>query len=47
MKPEERIEHVHKATDDLLTNLKAIMAAESGTFFEGLRIPENDRTAKS
>jgi hypothetical protein len=46
MKPEERIEHVCNATDDLLTNVNTVVSAESGTFFEGVKMPESDRTSK-
>jgi hypothetical protein len=47
MDPEVRIVHVQKATDDLLANVRAVMAAESGTFFEGLKIPGSDTASKS
>jgi hypothetical protein len=42
----KRIDHVYQATDDLLTNVKSVMASESGTFFDSLKIPETDRTSK-
>jgi hypothetical protein len=46
LKPGDRIDHVYQATDDLLTNVKSVVASESGTFFDGLRIPESDRSTK-
>jgi hypothetical protein len=46
MKPEERIKHVCDATYDLIKNTNAVVSAESGTFFQGVKIPERVHTSK-
>jgi hypothetical protein len=44
--PEERIKHVYLATDDLLSNVRSAMSAETEGFFNNLRFPQADRTSK-
>jgi hypothetical protein len=47
MKPGERIKHVCDATDDLIRNANDVVSAESGTFFEGVKMPDSNRTSKT
>jgi len=47
MKPEDGIKHICNATRDLITNVGAVVAAESGTFFAGVRMPESNHTSKT
>jgi hypothetical protein len=43
---DERIKHVYQATDDLLTNARSVVSAESEGFFSGLQFPQQNSQPK-
>jgi|HubBroStandDraft_1064217.scaffolds.fasta_scaffold393718_2 hypothetical protein len=46
LSPEERVKHVYKATDDLLTNARNVVSSESEGFFSGLQFPQQNGPPK-
>ncbi len=46
LSPEERVKHVYKATDDLLTNARSVVSSESEGFFSGLQFPQQNSGPK-
>jgi hypothetical protein len=43
---EERIEHVYRATDDLLTNARNVVSSENEGFFSHLQFPQQNTVPK-
>jgi hypothetical protein len=43
---DDRVKHVYQATDDLLTNARSVVSAESEGFFSGLQFPQQNSQPK-
>ncbi len=43
---DERLKHVYQATDDLLTNARSVVSAESEGFFSALQFPQQNSQPK-
>jgi hypothetical protein len=43
---DERLKHVYQATDDLLTNARCVVSAESEGFFSALQFPQQNSQPK-
>jgi hypothetical protein len=43
---DERLKHVYQATDDLLTNARGVVSAESEGFFSALQFPQQNSQPK-
>jgi hypothetical protein len=44
--PQERADHIYKATSDLLVNAANVVTSESEGFFSGLSFPQQNTTTK-